>query len=231
MKTIFIPVYDTTEITPLLKKSLAFMKDETSAAFFTTVQFINQLPLIKKFYKKHNIKIEFLSSIKKTSQQGISSKFSSQILGCDATAAKKAKSNLLIYLGSGYFHPIALFLNSEKKILQINPETGKVEFFDSKNIKSFLAKKAARLQKLKDAKKIGIWVTTKPGQYNEKLALIIKKNLEKQGKEVFLFISDTVSPTDMINFRDIEVWVNTACPRIIEDQNIFPKPIINAEEI
>ena len=92
MKTIFIPVYDTTEITPLLKKSLAFLKDETSAAFFTTVQFINQLPLIKKFYKKHNIKIEFLSSIKKTSQQGISSKFSSQILGCDATAAKKAKS-------------------------------------------------------------------------------------------------------------------------------------------
>jgi 2-(3-amino-3-carboxypropyl)histidine synthase len=233
MKTLFIPVHSKENIIPLLEKSLSFLKKTRKVSIFTTIQYANKISEIKKFYEKNKIKIEILNSTKKHEIQGISAKEPSQILGCDATAAKKATGEKIIYIGSGEFHPIAIYLNLKKEIeiIKINPESKSIEKYNANEIKKFLAKRAARLQKIKDSKKIGIWITTKPGQYNEKLALKAKKILEKKGKKTYLFVSDVISGYEMQNFPDIQAWVNTACPRIIEDQPNFPKPIVNAEEV
>ncbi len=230
MKTLFVPVYSEKEISDLLEKSLKKLKSNKSVAIFTTIQHIKKLKEAEEFYKKNGFNTEVLKSIKKSSQ-GIKAKEKGLVLGCDASGAGKAKSEIIIYIGSGNFHPAGIFLNSGKKVLQLNPETKEIGFFDEKEIQKFLAKKAARMQKLKDAKKVGIWISTKPGQFNENLARQIKKKLEKQEKKVFVFVSDMLSAEEMLNFRDIEVWVNTACPRIVEDQEKFPKTIVNAEEI
>ena len=72
----------------------------------------------------------------------------------------------------------------------------------------------------------------KPGQ-NEMQGGVekIKEKLEKAGKEVFVFIGDTLNPAELENFPQIDAWVNTACPRMVDDQELYKKPVVNALEL
>ena len=51
----------------------------------------------------------------------------------------------------------------------------------------------------------------------QKIAEELRSRLEKSGKEVFVFLSDEINFQSLENFNFVEVWVNTACPRIVED--------------
>ena len=33
------------------------------------------------------------------------------------------------------------------------------------------------------------------------------------------------------NFPKIECWISTACPRMVDDQDLYNKPIVNVEEL
>ncbi|MEO2154873.1 MAG: diphthamide synthesis protein [Nanoarchaeota archaeon] len=70
---------------------------------------------------------------------------------------------------------------------------------------------------------IGIIISLKPGQNNLYLAEKLKKILEKKGKNIYLFLFDNVENLEDFNF--IELWINTACPRI------KGKKIIQAYEV
>ncbi|MCW1310066.1 MAG: diphthamide synthesis protein, partial [Candidatus Nanoarchaeia archaeon] len=100
-----------------------------------------------------------------------------------------------------------------------------------KEIEKFKRKNEENIRKFKNAKRIGILVSTKPGQENLKIALDIKKEIEKNNRKAFIFIFDTLIPEELMNFTEIDAWVNTACPRIgIDDAERFDKPVINVED-
>lgn len=61
----------------------------------------------------------------------------------------------------------------------------------------------------------GIIVSTKKGQFKMEIAKDIKKKLEDLGKKVYIFVGDEIK--DLENFPFIEVWINTACPRLKDD--------------
>ena len=68
------------------------------------------------------------------------------------------------------------------------------------------------------ADKIGILVSTKPGQENLKKAEMLKKKLNKKGKEVYVFVCDDIDVNQFENFN-IQSWVNTACPGLAKDNS------------
>ncbi len=81
------------------------------------------------------------------------------------------------------------------------------------------------------AENIGIIVETKKGQSNPYLANQIKnlinyinkkvnQNTMKKNKEVFMFLSNTINQKDMQDFSFIDFWINTACPRVIDNFSI-----------
>jgi 2-(3-amino-3-carboxypropyl)histidine synthase len=73
-------------------------------------------------------------------------------------------------------------------------------------------------------------VSTKPGQHLFQAPVEkVKEKLEAQGKRVYLFVGDLITDTELRNFSHIEAWVNTACPRLMDDD--FEKPIVNAADI
>ena len=94
-----------------------------------------------------------------------------------------------------------------------------------------MKKKYARIANAEEARVYGILVSTKSGQCNEKLALETKKRLEQVGKKVYLFISNNINARALDNFPFIQAWINTACPRLVDDQILFKKTIVNASEI
>ena len=55
----------------------------------------------------------------------------------------------------------------------------------------------------------------------------LKEKLEKEGKSVYLFLTDEINVNQLPNFNFIEVWVNTACPGLDLDSN----KIINMEKL
>ena len=77
-------------------------------------------------------------------------------------------------------------------------------------------KKMASYLKFLNAEKVGILISTKPGQENLKKAL----SLKLKNKKSYLFISNNIDINEFENFG-INSWVNTACPRLDFDSSVI----------
>jgi len=189
MKTLFIPAKSKVDISVVLKK----VKIKGKIGLITTAQFLNQLPKAKKIIKNSII--------------------AGQILGCNVSTAEKIKNkvNSFLYIGSGKFHPIQAAIKTNKQVYIANPNTNEFSRISKEEIEKKKREQKGKLLKFLASKKLGILVSTKPGQNNLKKALSLQKKLKK---ESFIFIFNTLNTEELENFPDIDCWINTACPRI-----------------
>jgi 2-(3-amino-3-carboxypropyl)histidine synthase len=193
---------------------------------FTTVQFIGALEKIKILLEKKGKKVSLAKVLH--------SKYEGQILGCNVISKIKESENAdaFLYLGDGLFHPMQLLLKNSLPVFVFNPSNS--TFFEMKenDVEKIKKRIKGSLLKFHSSEKIGIIVSTKPGQNRIELARKIKKKLEEEKKEVFLFIADTIDFSEMENFPFIEIFINTACPRIAyDDYEKFEKSVIDIEEL
>lgn len=188
MKILHIKAESKTNL-EVLKK----VKIKGKFGILTTIQHLNQ---VKKIKLKNGI-------------------FLSQMLGC--YIPKKSNLNSYLYIGTGKFHPIEIALETKKPVYIANPLTNKFYKLDQKEITDYQKKLKGKLSKFYSSKKIGIIISTKPGQLNLKQALNFQKNLKK---ESFFFLANNINEQELENFQDIDCWVNTACPRI-EIKNVI----------
>lgn len=177
----------------------------------------NPLEVLKKVKIKGKFgiltTIQHLQSAKKIKlKNGV---FLGQMLGCHIP--KKSNLNSYLYIGTGKFHPIEIALETKKPVYIANPITNKFYKLDQKEIIDYQKRLRGKLSKFYSAERIGIIISTKPGQLNLKQALNFQKNLKK---ESFLFLTDNINEQELENFPDINYWVNTACPRI-EIKNVI----------
>ena len=197
MKTIFIPAESIVDISGVVK---AFaLKEEIKnkrIGLITTIQHLSQFNKARKILKNAVV--------------------GGQILGCNSSNASKIrdKVDVFFFIGSGRFHPLKVALETGKLVYIANPFTNEISQISEEKIKSYKATQKGKLTKFLASKKIGIIVSTKPGQYNLRRAVKLQEKLEKQGKEPYLFLTNTILEQELENFKDIEYWVNTACPRI-----------------
>ena len=179
---------------------------------------IRKLP--KKLLLLYSIQYkELASSIKKQLEnKKIKILGFQQVLGCSRINTQSP----ILLIGTGDFH----LLNILKQAQDVYFFNGILSKIDKKQIQKLRAKRQASLLKFLSAKKIGILVSTKPGQENLAKAIKLKQQLIKKKKQVFLFISNKIDTNEFENF-DIDVWINTACAGLSYDN---PK-IINVDEI
>lgn len=149
-------------------------------------------------------------------------KYPGQILGCDTFEFKLEKNkrfDAFLYIGDGKFHPTALLYKNKKKVFGYNPFTEKTEVLGEDYLQKLEQKKKGQLSKFLSSENIGIIISTKPGQNQTKKAEELKEKLEKEGKNAYLFLTEEINCNQLINFNFIQVWINTACPRLREDFN------------
>lgn len=209
MKIAHILAKSDLDIMPAVKKALP--KLPRRIGIVTTIQHLHKLDEVMGFLESNGLK-----AIK-----------AGQILGCDAGKAFKIKEKVdaFLYIGSGNFHPIEVAIETKKKVISANPFSNTVKLISKEDIEAIEKRERGALVKFLSAEKIGILVTTKPGQKKLKQALSLKSKLEKKGKKAYIFISDTLNLAECENFNFIQAWVNTACPRIVEDK----KGLLNYE--
>jgi len=142
-----------------------------------------------------------------------------QVLGCS-----KVNTTLPILLVStGKFHAQNLMLQTP--ILYV-VDGNKIIKVSDKEIQKLKIKKKTALMKFLKADKIGILVSTKPGQERLKDAINLKKKLKNKNKKPFIFISNNIDINQFENFN-IDSWVNTACSGIAMDN----PNIINVDDL
>ena len=190
MKKIFIPAYSKTKVdkTRVLEDSRQLPKN---IALVYSIQFKSQAEEIKQILSKDH-KITLFS----------------QVLGCSKLKPSKETQALLL-IGEGRFHAIGLAMETELPIYIDN--LNKLERIGEGEIKELKQKRKGAKLKYLNADKVGILVSTKPGQNNLKKALEFKKHAKKKS---YLFMGNNLDTGEFENFPQIQAWVNTACRRM-----------------
>ena len=205
MKKIFIETKYTGPL-ELPKEMLEELPQKVMVA--TTIQFTDYLPEIKSKLAAFGKEMYFF--------QSMHCRTPGQILGCDNFKIKPGIEAFL-YIGDGEFHPSALLAN-ELPIFCYNPLSEQWKKFGRKEWDEAKLKKKVALMKFHSASKIGILVSVKEKQrFLQGPAGKLKEELERKGKEVYVFLGNELNDCSLSNFPFIDCWVNTACPRISDD--------------
>lgn len=195
MKTIFIPAKIKTKVNKKKIKSLSGQLPENIAIVYS-IQYRDIAFEIKKLLPKNITKI-------------------AQILGCSKPSFPKT-TQAVVLIGSGRFH--ALSLASEKNIPIYILEKDKLSKIPESEIESLKKSRKASYLKFLNADKVGILISTKPGQENLKKATDLSRKIKD--KKSYLFISNNINTSEFENFG-LESWVNTACPRLDFDSSVI----------
>lgn len=216
MKIVYVPCFFSKKLNRTIKKSLIKkLENFECIAIFSTVQHLNSLDEVKNFLESIGKKVIFGGG---------------QILGCNTERINKIekKVDAFLYIGSGKFHPFVIALKTDKSIFILNPYSQSIEKISDEEKIKYMKKRKWAIAKAIEGKTFGILVSTKTKQFNLKIAKKIKEKLRKKGKKAFFFAGDEILPERLLGFN-IDIWINTACPRIVEDY--FDKPMLNPEEL
>ncbi|MFN3527740.1 MAG: diphthamide synthesis protein [Candidatus Altarchaeaceae archaeon] len=153
-----------------------------------------------------------------------------KILGCNIENAKRIENfvDVFIFIASGKFHSINLAANVNKKVVVFDVISKEIKEISKDEIKKFKEKKISRILKFYYAKKIGIVVSLKTYQNNIIKAFELKEKFEKEGKKAFILVGNEINYSNLLGI-EVDAFVNTACPRLVEDE--FPKTIVNIDEL
>lgn len=190
MKTIFIPLSSKLKEVP--ENFSNFFKElPKEIAIFYSIQF-------------KDLAQEIYSKIKKDKKVVLFS----QVLGCsNPKISKNTKSILLI--GNGRFHAISLAYESKLPVYLY--DNGKLVKIAKEEIDKLVSMERAATLNYLSSEKIGILVSTKPGQERLKKALEFKDSLKD--KKGYVFLSNEINISEFENYS-LKSYVNTACPRM-----------------
>lgn len=153
-----------------------------------------------------------------------------QVLGCNYTTADRDADSYL-YVGSGLFHPLGLALNTDKPIVCADPYNDEVRTMDDER-RRFLQQRYGAIAAIRDAKRFGVLASSKQGQLRWNMALALKRRIERRGRQAHLLLLKQFAPEYLINFRHLDAFVSTACPRVaIDDYTRYPKPLVTPIEL
>ena len=218
---ILIDAYDDVEFDSVATKCADDLQGKT-ISLVTDSQHLHQVEKVEKILTKKNIIVKI--------GKGQGQLNDGQVFGCEfypATALKK-EVDAYVFLGQSNFHAAGIALSTNLPTYVLDPYFNEVrevtEFAQKLKKKATLA-----IYKAAEAQSFGVIVGLKEGQLSKVFALKIKKELEKEGKEVQLFALTDITNDRLRNLKGIDAFIQVACPRISTD-NQFDKPVLSTPQ-
>ncbi len=206
---------------PALEKNFKKLEKYERIGLVTSLQFVQTIEPVRKWLESHGKKV-----FTEKHQQ-----YEGQMLGCRVGAGKliEDKVDCFLCIGAGKFYGLGLALETKKPMLNLDIEMNKIH--EMEDVKKKIQRITAwNLSALKDAKRVGLLVSWKRGQMFGS-PFLIKRRLEKQGKEVFIFAMDELSQQKLEGLK-IDAFINFSCPRIgTDDLEKYKIPFVNYTEI
>ncbi len=218
----FVAARSTHEVETVTRLALDELEGERVGVIGTT-QHLHKLPDVARILREAGYEPVIQDGDARVATAG-------QVLGCNYTAAAKDADSYL-YIGSGYFHPLGLALSTSKKIVCADPYNNEVRTMDEERDR-FLRQRYGAISAVRDAKTFGVVASSKQGQLRWKMAQALKRRIEARGRSATLILLKQISPDYLVNFRHLDAFVSTACPRVaIDDYGRYPKPMITPIEL
>ncbi len=221
----YIQAWSTHTITPIVTEAATQHLQGKRIGVCTTAQHTHKLEEAAEILRSQGFEPIIGFGDKRTALQG-------QLLGCNVMAATKLVDvDEFLFIGSGDFHPLALALETSKRITGACPYTNTITSFDEPKHK-ILKQRYAAIGVAKEAETFGIVISTKGGQMRFQMAMKILKKLRDNGKKGYLIQNKQISPGDLLYFRHLDAFVGVACPRVpIDDQGRYDKPFLTPQEL
>ncbi len=219
---IFIEAYSKINVMNAVSNSLELLKNYKKIGLVTTIQHLNLINQIKDFLIENGKDV--LMKKGSGTREG-------QVLGCNFSAIKDIDADAFLYVGSGNFHALGITLFTEKPVFIADPYINEIRTIDEFKDK-ILRVRFAKIMRAEKARKFGVIVSTKRGQFRLDLAREIKKMIEEETREAFIIMLDNISPDLLLPYMDLDAFVVTACPRVaIDDANMYKKPLLTPKEL
>ena len=158
--------------------------------------------------------------------------YAGQVIGCDYSNVKSVANDVeaFLFIGGGRFHALGVALSTSKPTVNADPYENRASSIDEE-AQTMLKQRWACIEEAKHAKTFGVLVGLKLGQKRLNKALEIKEIAEKNGKAAFLFAIREILPEALMEFPSVDVYVNTACPRVsLDSSSKFLKPVLTVNE-
>lgn len=220
---LYVEVKDHLDLTPLLEKSLPFIKDYDTIGFSFSIQHRHDLKGIEDFFKKHGKKVILSKNIGNVAYEG-------HIVGCQYEGLKAIQKEVDAFVIMGnQFHSMGAVLAVQKPVVLIDVYNDDVRTMAGLRDK-ILKQRVISIERLKEAKNVGIIIEVKPGQQFGSPKLLLKK-LRDAGKNAIVITMSELTPDKIMNFYSIDAFVELACPRIaLDDFAKYEKPILTYRE-
>jgi len=203
-----------------LKEAAGKIKEE-KIALGTTVQHVHQLGKIKEIFQSAG-KIVYTG-------KGYLAHHEGQVLGCDHLAVTQFRdADAIVIIGDGLFHAIGT--DTEKPVYVVQPRSGDVRDISDEILRMKKRRKGSIARAI-ECSNFAILLSTKPGQFRPEIADKMKEELESIGKKAVVITANELSPSSLANLTEFDCYVNTACPRIADDVEVFEKPVLNPDMV
>jgi 2-(3-amino-3-carboxypropyl)histidine synthase len=224
IKTLYIEAKAKSSVKDAVKKALPLLKDFKKVGLVTTVQHVHTL---------NEVREELLKAGKTVAIGNVGQvKYAGQVTGCDLSNAKVIAKEVdaFLFVGGGRFHPIGVALATAKPTIVADPYEKTASAIEDE-VNKILKQRWAQICLAKETEKFGVLVDLKSGQKKLEKAIEVKQKLEETGKHVTLLALREITPEALLQFPDIEAFVNTACPRVsLDDASRFNRPIVTFNE-
>ena len=115
--TLFIEAYANIDVKKDLKKSLEYLNEYSKIALVTTTQHLHLLNEMKDFLEDNGKEVVLGSS--KSTKKG-------QVLGCNFSSIKNLDAEAYLFVGSGNFHPLGIYLFTKSPVIALDPYNSEI---------------------------------------------------------------------------------------------------------
>ncbi len=193
---------------------------ERKIALISTAQYVHKLNEVAEWLRKKGYNVEVRAGSGRVRYPG-------QVLGCNYSVLRQSEAEAVVFIGDGLFHAIGAAIYTKKKVYAFNPINRELQEVDAED---FIRKRYFVVSKCAGKDKVGIIVSSKPGQKRIEVARRLKEEGEKKGIKAHIIYLNNVRPEELYNLS-YDFYVNTACPRIsYDDLERFEMPVITPQE-
>jgi 2-(3-amino-3-carboxypropyl)histidine synthase len=153
-----------------------------------------------------------------------------QALGCNYTTAEAVADEVdaFLFLGTGWFHPLGLALAVSSPVWALDPLREVLEAPIDRA--ALVRRRQLKVASCFQARRFGILVSSFAGQDRNPMALALQRRARERGRDAEIFVFDRLDARDLVG-RDVDAFVNTACPRIaLDDSDLYDRPMLTPPE-
>ena len=218
---IMIDAFDDISFDNVTKKCIKIVQGKT-ISLITDSQHLHQIEYVKKMLEENGVDVKI--------GKGKGQLNDGQVFGCEFYPATETMDEVdaNVFLGQSNFHAAGIALATNKPTFILDPYFNEIQ--EITEFARKLQKKATlAIYKAAEAETFGVIVGLKEGQLSKLTALKFKKELENLGKTVHLIALTEITNERLRNLKDIEAFIQVACPRISTDMK-FDKPILSTPQ-